>query len=1031
MDIELRKARRNSLFQELKPVCVTLSQFALRDDGSTEHLKAIEDSTSHLLQILQQKCRSPDTNLDEKLADYVFFPLSHVLKRCQRVRGRLAELATQCLRVLLEQGWKRGIPIDLAHQLWLLLTVFAGGGPANVTVAEELRTEAYGALAALFQDLQNTPKGPSSLVEVSRIPALGHCLTVILEGVTDGSSAETQMEALAALGSLWSCVKDQQARADFLPGTVSALTKCLMPNTQTPRKWKVLAKALDVLKIVLILSLGDVHIISSAKNRAEAKDGSTLTDPWLKATGSQIKLALANVVKLKMHKREEVRRALMSLCLAILDECHTSLIEPAPLLVETSMSLSELQDPDQWPPRQTTLRDLVAIYPSVTELVKNITYNWSTSFPRIMQSNDESSKHTAMHQLLQAYRLLAGLNTRSETLNGAMLDALRDGVVGILELTGSVGIIQESPVGSAHDTSLMLAGQTASSIEFRPIIMLHESQVQSREQLESLIRGLGSSELQVQMATDMLARLEWASGTDLLSTFWLAFQLVKASQSSSKDLETFLSPVLTSRNQTERIIEELYAYSLSVLLEAEDDSVDWRLLAVGLEVIALSAQSSGESFRPDLVDVLYPIVQLLGSPNLQLRAHAVTSLNIISKSCGYNDTSTMILDNVDYLVNAISLKLDTFDISPRAPQVLIMMVKLSGPSLLPYLDDVVGSIFAALENFHGYPRLVETLFSVLIEIVHQGSRSDQLLPIAAPNTSHRKKAPQDISVDEIVNALKKKKIKSSTEAGLVQEDFPRRPWKSAKELLDQSETSEPPTEKSRVAETDQNAEVEKAPPTKTYAMLQSITRLGQHYLTSQSALLRRRLLDLISTACDALYVDEDEFLPLINDIWPVIIKRLYDKEPFVVVAASRVVAGICTYAGDFVSTRIKVEWPRLTKLFWQTKNKAETEMKGSHARGIYAHNWQVWEGFINLMISIVEHVRIDDDMFDEALSILSDTLARRDDVHRALSAFNADAVWLEEQRRSSTKRRATPLLTGYRYSDITNLSSTTSGIPDM
>src|SRR5699024_5956678 len=109
--------------------------------------------------------------------------------------------------------------------------------------------------------------------------------------------------------------------------------------------------------------------------------------------------------------------------------------------------------------------------------------------------------------------------------------------------------------------------------------------------------------------------------------------------------------------------------------------------------VALQAQQLGEAFRPELVDALYPVLQLLASGNSNLQNHAMTCLNILTTACNYGDTSTMVIENVDYLVNAVGLKLNTFDVSPYPPQVLLMMIKLCGARLIAYLDDLIGSIF--------------------------------------------------------------------------------------------------------------------------------------------------------------------------------------------------------------------------------------------------------------------------------------------------------------------------------------------------
>ena len=988
-----------------------LSQLALKDDGGMTSAKELTDTTAQLLEILRSKCRG-NTAFDDNLANYVFFPLSHVLRLCQKRTGRLAELATKCLRELLEHGW-RTLAIELGQQLLLLLTFFAGGGPSTAQVSEELQTEAYGALAALFKILHNTPRGAASLVEASALPTLGQCLTVILDGITDGPSSEIQLEALLALKSLWSCIKDKQALSNFLPGTVSALTKCLMPTMKAPRSRKVLLNALEVFQKIMTTTLGDVATRSLEGNsgKPESSGNTTLSKSWLTATGTQIKLALANIIKLRNHEHHEVRKALAEMCIVILDECHASLAESAALLVETALTVASSNTEEDCLPLEPSLQRLAVMYPSVSELIKSTIYNWVTSLPRVMQGSDEPAKQSTLRHISKAQIIFSDLGLDSTVLNDALVDSLRNSVVGLLELPSSKGVSESFTDISSNPRSLM-SDEAALVKHYRPIVMPHSSQTQTREQLDALMANIGSPDTQINMARDLLVYMRNSSGHNMLSAFWLSFKLLQAATAGSSELDALIDQGLTSSGDREIALSELYTHSVSSLSDLGEDDMDWRIQAVSLEVVAYTASNLGEAFRPDLVDTIYPVVHLLGSPNSNLREHAIASLNIISDSCGYSSTSEMITSNVDYLVNAISLKLNTFDISPQAPQVLVMMIRLSGPSLLPYLDDVVGSIFAALDNFHGYPRLVESLFTVLGEIVEESGKSGQLQIKSGSELNHRKEKPHGSKIEDIIAILKSRTKKTSVNYESLHEDFPEKPWKDAKTQLDEMENLQ------EMEETAESCEIQKSPPTKVYTMVQGIVRLGQHYLTNQSPHLRAKLLDLINTASEALYKDEDQYLPLVNDVWPVLIKRLYDEEPFVVIAASRAVAGICKCAGDFMSTRIQVEWRDIMKQIRHVKLKATAEKKGRHGRGVFSQTWQVWEAFIKLLITIVEYVRIDDDMFDEALEILAELIGSREDVRNAFSVVNADAVWLQELRQGQLPRMETPVMVDIKFADF-------------
>jgi hypothetical protein len=172
-----------------------------------------------------------------------------------------------------------------------------------------------------------------------------------------------------------------------------------------------------------------------------------------------------------------------------------------------------------------------------------------------------------------------------------------------------------------------------------------------------------------------------------------------------------------------------------------------------------------------------------------------------------------------------------------------------------------------------------------------------------------------------------------------------------------------------------------------------------------------------------LYKNEDEFLPLINDIWPTVVSRLYDQEPFVVIAAADALAEICRTAGDFMTTRMQTEWSDLMKMARQARSKAAAEKKGTGSRGIYSQASQVWESIVRLMLAVVEYVRIDDEMFDEVVELLTDLIPARREVRDALSIINADAVWLAMQIAGKNEKIEVPVLNGYEFAALDTIAA--------
>lgn len=1011
--------------------------------------------------LLDRQVAADVSVLDEKLAEYIFFPLSNILRNQQQYPIRLTELTIKCLRILIQHGWKSKIQNDLSQQLLLFLTFVIGGVPGQGRkdrIPEETELEAIRALTSLIEAVGSSPAGAASLVGTNAIPALGHAISIILDSITDGKTFDIQFEALRTLDALRVAIRDQAAFATFLPGIVSSLSKLLTPPAALKTQRRVLVSGIDALKDVLTKVLGDIKVMGilnkgTAEVDKKAAEGKVLTPSWLKATTAKIKLALASVLKLRNTDSDDVRFAVERLCIALLDECHESLAECAPILVESAMILTSAENEKSV--LETSLTDLARIYPELGDTIKTIVYNWVTSLPRLVQSSDDKIKQRAIRNLMKGQYFIATLQIDSSILDDSLAASLRDSATALV-LSSKSSVMSELP-SNAIGLDMEVVKQDGPS-NFPPILVAQETERSTRTALLELLSNVGSITRQSKLADDLLNYVRESTGPSQIASYWIAFELVKSSLSQPSDLDDFLDLSLATgvSDEDETTFQELYAFSVDVLdSQAEAEEVDWRLQALALEVTTFAASRMQSGFRPELIDVLYPITTFLGSETPKLRDHAIISLNSIAASCGYPNVTGLIIDNVDYMVNSVSLRLNTFDISPASTQVLRMMLKLTGPKLIPYLDDVIASIFAALDNYHGYPLFVESLFGVLTEVVHQGSQSDYLLLEAAKSSAKdHKKSLQPVVTPEDIYSVLSSRIERREKRRLEEDEFdiieqhPEHPWKTTKPGEAQDDTNEEEEEPSTAVE-------KPAPPkTPTFKILARITDLTQHYLTSPAPTLRKSLLDLLATVCPALSPDEDAFLPLVNSVWPVLVERLYDSEPFVAISACKALIALCQSAGDFLNTRIKTEWwDNLGK--WCRKVKANTtqprgkakvencgtkedrsllipirsrngiegvessskaiETVSSTGLGRFAQAAQVWEAAQELLIAIVSYVQVDNDIFDQILPLLAETLATNTEVRVALEAVDPDAVWLLMYERGAVEPMEKPVLDGVTF----------------
>jgi hypothetical protein len=1024
------------------------------------------------LEILETQTQRDPTVLDEKIAEYVFFPLFYIFRQVDQYPMLLIENCVKCLNILIVHGWKSKISPQLVQQILSLLTFILDGDPGSESkrdIPEETVLETLRALNALFKTAASYASVAAGLASSEAIPALGHSITVILETIVDGANAQIQQEAVHTIESVYMAIKDQGALASFLPGTVSSLTKVL----STPGRYKsrVLSKSLDAVRLVLTKVLGDMQtrpILAQAQkdpgeNNLEEDKGKVLSPAWLKATAAQVKLALAKIMKIRTHDASEVRQALCRLCVTLLDECHNTLSDCANFLVETAVMLDSggLKDAHRTG-LETTLRDLATIYPELSETTKAIVYNWMSSLPHAMQASDESVKESAIRNLTHGLAIIRDLQIESSTLDDLLSDTLRDTVTALISGPGASSISQIQHVQLLTDGSQEMASMSANQLD--SVLLSHESQRRVKIEMMNLIRSVATSSQQSKLAASIMDQVRDTTDESQVAAFWLCFEIVKSAHQSSADDSALLD--LTAFDEPKESIEDtfndIYSFSVQVLDSHTDlTPSDWRLEAIALEVIAHAAQRTGPSFKPELIDVLFPITTFLGSESPELQQYAIITLNELASSCQYGNVSELIIDNIDYMVNAVSLRLNTLDISPASTQVLAMMIRLAGPRVIPFLDDVVESIFVALENYHAYSAFVENLFTVLKETVNQGAQSNALLlegqKRSRPN--HLKKNLEAKGLDDLLEFLEKQSQRKEREKAEAAEDekiksHPNAPWKRENNENPVTADDEEPT-----SEADGEREEQKEPNSPTYQLLVKIATLTQYYLTSPAPKLRRTLLEILTTASSALAADEDSFLPLVNAIWPVVIARLRDEEAYVVIETCQTLSHLCEAAGDFLSTRFKSEWSSvLRKWCYQAKQHAtDKAVKGlprekklgldgnasgivipirsasgldakslgasnpsipSGSLGQYAAPQKIWEAVVKLLTSVVSFVRVDDDMFEDILDLLAEAMEKDDGVQQALENINADAVWLTRYERGLVEKMDPPTVEGVVFKEM-------------
>ena len=1032
-------------FNKLRPPCVELSQVALQFRAKQAAVKSVLQCLEKVEATLAPLADA--SALDAKLAEYVFFPLSHVFNAAPRLSSRCLELAVRCLCILVATGWRHSLAPEMGHQLLLLMVLLAGGSPSQSNrepPTDDLKVVCYRTMAAIVKCITKPRANVAAFGNMKSATIVDQIVYLLLESISDADDEIVQLEASIALRSILEAIHDRALLASLLPRTVSTIVKATKPNGAIRRKPRVLESNLRLLTETLRAVVSDEVAFPGAQDATTSKpskethdksEAEVLDESWLKATSSQLQIAFTQLSKLRYHERIEVKEALLHLALMIVKECRTSLPNSSRTMLEIIIILAGSED-GVGLAATGEMKLLLTTEPAIVNEVKSLLYDWSLSLSRIMQNSEDQQKERMVLQLRTAYRLLSIATPSSDMLAISAIDTLIEGVSAAVQqfsLPQQQRIREEVRASvEIHDSS------TLSKLgDYPAILFTHRSQIRSTKCLEDFISDVASED-RWQLATRAtISKIPDASLTTKLASMWTALRLLRArNQYVELDDLVHFEAIDDFANSKPYLISDLYSCALDVLAEnVSDGPTDSRLTALSLECVSLQAEQLGKSYRPELIDTLYAVLGLLSSPLSELQMHAIATLNRLTKACGYSSTNIMLVENVDYLVNSIAIKLNSFELSPQGPRVLLMMIKLCGATLLPYLDDLIGTIFTALDSFHGYTDLVELLFEVLKTIVEESAKQPQLaITNGAQVPNHHRNSEKISTVESICSDLttfRDRQHKLDIEHHERVRNFPRRPWSAN---LDQSTgqiteiDNDAPKELQKDGEdSDLGArptrkEVSEKSPSKAYRLLLNISQATVPHLNSPSPRVRLTLLQLLSRISPLLSRDEDSFLPLINAVWPVVIGRLFSaigedgdgESGYNVIAAAETMSRLCEGAGDFMSSRIEDIFPRLQVLFKtvfarargsdRSRATASSREQAASATSLALHgavdlqivskesvagdligqtssvaasglirstDSQILEALLLLWVSILNHIRISDEHGEAILEMLS------------------------------------------------------------
>lgn len=990
------------------------------------------------LENLVHQLKTIDGLGDGNIGNFIFFPISHLLGKDQ-LGDRTTELVLQVLEFLYRDCWKTLMSLKGTKEHMSIVVYLMSGPPADpnaneprkefLDISNETKTAGCRALDALYSAALNS----RSIQFSDTFPITAHNISVLVNCLrysTDGAVG-LQLAAIETLANIYRIVDDGDILSLVLPATVSTITGLITGRFGGKCNYAVIVQGLNFLKEVLVTIFKDSELFDgedvSGKNRNRTKS-------WLEASKPQVKIALNTLSATRNHSRKEVQLAFSEMCFSILNNCERALDGCVDFAMDTLVFFGSA-DFDVHTKARSYLSFALASETLQTALRDRV-YDWINSLPRIFSSHDERQPVLILNAIQTGIDLLEEVESdKSASLREVFASTLQNAIT----LDANKASSQASSLDDFDPTKSIVGvtPQFKRPFTFDGLGVVSNISVSTQKALYNLLSYVGgfpsSRNKIIEMFLDDATQSEERKAK--LVSLWATVTLFKgavhkslASSTENKDEDEMSDWLVESDNHnpqqelsselTDAAIDilsachELLDSNSSVQKSVDSENINNALVGVSLEGLSAVAKYLGAEFQYELVDNIYSIVHFLGSPNYFVRHHAQDTVVQITQSLGYSNVRSLLIDNADYLVDGISLKLNTLDISPQTPAILTTLISLVGSDIGPYLDDLVATMFVILDNYHGYSQLTEGIFQVfrsLVEETYRGYSSQLLIQYEIKEYqniqtqgSNQKWTPIS-SIQGLIEELNTKpvldpKFDDEENIGVEQGAHGNRPFGQDQSDSDDESLPDNPQKENDAGtpmDTGEEEESKQWPspvPQDSYLVVERIVSYADRYLTHESSRLKLNLINLIRFSIPVMASNNEKFLPSINNYWPVLVSRLKESDTFILEATLNTIGEISLYAKDFISRRFQDLWPTIKSLLPSNKRR----------RPELSAEQRILTAVCDCLAKVLEFTAIPRYLFNDILHCIMPYILNKhphvDRVKESLQNLNSDAVWLESVR---------------------------------
>ncbi|ORY95549.1 armadillo-type protein [Syncephalastrum racemosum] len=940
-----------NLGPDLHSLCISL-QSASQIASNVEFGRQVGHKLRDLETILATM-PDPESSLDGTAVDYlsqIVLSQFFLLQKRDALQSYALEPWFGCIRLLLTRTlWKAMFSPPLFQQWLLLLTRCIDTAVAPLGLDRHVQHKAILCIDALLPISTDPPlPGADQLVAYLRHkdvqPLLGQITTSLLDMALSDVDLAWRLDALHTLSRL---LLDNVQVVDFLvmllPGLASKLCRCIRQRGEKENH-RIIVAALDFWGDLICATLADSvneHLVQRpttfqdlqrelpSEKRSDHSQQGVRTEEWLATVRQRLGALIDEAVKAQCYTHYGARLALIAFAGKVLSACPRTLPNCTELLLETLILYLDDEYGQVAASSQQRLDTLMRSDAVFLASLKTSLYDVLSRVPGRILMGDEDEKHRAM-RLANGYVLV--LKEQASSALDTALPRLSESYLHALEIEHRATI---QPAGMTKYIDVVDSQHASATTLYPPIRFQHLITDRSTHQMTRLFNTIGRygnlrfwiDHFVECLQEDTLAQVQPQAMYIIHSLLAGAAMreehpfITLDDQPTRPDITKIGHDVL--RDIMETVIDSSETrHTSKAVVPTQHGNSEENVMAIclALQVVGLVTNIvGGQVMQDELITTLYPLLVHLGSPTVLVHDYALITLNIIASICGYSSARQVCVDNLDYAINKVSQRIALRSECLRTAFVLRALIQLGQDEVVDQLEDTVQEIFDALDRYHADGWLCKQLCLVLVDIVKSVHTTAPALP-AAPEPAYSMPVKQGVSreiVSWVMNRRKQDQKEANEDTPGSMEDIgryflDRQKDKPAEPNPDIMNTLEQEADAMEAA--DEAAEQEKEPSRRETMALEILYRTP-HFLTSASSELRSQMLVMLGKGVQALRAYQSKMMPLINTVWPFVLRRLEDKTPYVVQRAVELM-GICAEElGDFLSKRIETEvWPRLRGL---------------------------------------------------------------------------------------------------------------------